>query len=39
LLIIGGVAIYGLLLSGLGVIGWREAVAAIGPTAPRESQS
>jgi putative peptidoglycan lipid II flippase len=39
LLIIGGVTIYSLLLSGLGVIGWREAVNAIGQTAARDSQS
>jgi putative peptidoglycan lipid II flippase len=39
LLIVGGVAIYGLLLRWLGVIDWREAVAAIRQTAPRDSRS
>jgi putative peptidoglycan lipid II flippase len=39
LLIVGGVAIYGLLLRWLGVIDWREAVNAIRQTAPRDSQS
>jgi putative peptidoglycan lipid II flippase len=33
-LIVGGMAIYGLLLSLLGVTGWREALGAIRQTPP-----
>jgi putative peptidoglycan lipid II flippase len=36
ILIGGGVAIYGLLLSLFGVTGWREAVSAIRHPVPRD---
>jgi putative peptidoglycan lipid II flippase len=35
ILIAGGIAVYGLLLALLGVVGWRDAVGAIKRTAPR----